>query len=40
MSRIDELIALTCPGGVPHMTVADVAIYIRGVTYSKRAPLT
>jgi type I restriction enzyme, S subunit len=36
MSRIDELIALTCPGGLTHRTVADVAIFIRGVTYSKQ----
>jgi len=35
VSRIDELIAELAPQGVPHKTVSEVAVYVRGVTYSK-----
>jgi type I restriction enzyme S subunit len=35
MSRINDLIRQCCPNGVPHRTVADVATYVRGLTYSK-----
>ncbi len=35
MSRIDDLIAEFAPEGVPYKTVAEIAVYVRGVTYSK-----
>ena len=40
MSRIDELIAEHCPNGVSYATVADVASYVRGVTYPKTSEET
>ena len=35
MSRLDDLIRLHCPNGVPFMPVGELANYVRGLTYSK-----
>jgi type I restriction enzyme, S subunit len=35
MSQIEDLILNRCPNGVEFRTIADVAKYVRGITYSK-----
>ena len=35
MSKLEELLKKECPDGVEYKIFSDIAVYIRGVTYSK-----
>ena len=40
MSKLDELISLYCPGGVPHKTLGELGKFFGGLTGKSKADFT